>query len=50
VAEKTPDEHFDASRRVRIGLGAYRLAEAGLDVCLLSRAAYPPGSFADSPR
>jgi cholesterol oxidase len=47
------DEHFDA---VIIGSGfggsvmAYRLAEAGLRVCLLERGkAYPPNSFARSP-
>lgn len=46
-------EHFDA---VIIGSGfggsvmAYRLAEAGLRVCLLERGkAYPPGSFARTP-
>lgn len=49
----TPD-HFDA---VVIGSGfggsvmTYRLAEAGLRVCLLERGKrYPPGSFARSPR
>jgi cholesterol oxidase len=47
------EERFDA---VVVGSGfggsvtAYRLAEAGLDVCLLERGRpYPPGSFADSP-
>jgi cholesterol oxidase len=47
-------EHFDA---VVIGSGfggsvmTYRLAEAGLRVCLLERGKrYPPGSFARSPR
>jgi cholesterol oxidase len=47
-------EHFDA---VVVGSGfggavtAYRLADADLDVCLLERGkAYPPGSFARSPR
>jgi cholesterol oxidase len=47
-------EHFDA---VVIGSGfggsvmAYRLADAGLRVCLLERGKrYPPGSFARSPR
>ncbi len=47
------DEHFDA---VIIGSGfggsvmAYRLAEAGLRVCLLERGkAYPPNSFARAP-
>jgi cholesterol oxidase len=47
-------EHFDA---VIVGSGfggsvmAYRLAESGLDVCLLERGrAYPPGSFPRSPR
>ena len=46
-------EHFDA---IVIGSGfggsvsAYRLAEAGLRVCLLERGkAYPPGSFARTP-
>ena len=46
-------EHFDA---VVVGSGfggsvmAYRLAEAGLSVCLLERGkAYPPGSFPRSP-
>src|SRR5438309_1186638 len=47
------DKHFDA---VIIGSGfggsvmAYRLAEAGLSVCLLERGkAYPPNSFARTP-
>jgi cholesterol oxidase len=47
------EEHFDA---VVVGSGfggsvsAYRLAEAGMRVCLLERGkAYPPGSFARSP-
>jgi cholesterol oxidase len=47
-------EHFDA---VVVGSGfggsvtAYRLAEADLSVCLLERGkAYPPGSFARTPR
>jgi cholesterol oxidase len=47
------DEHFDA---VVIGSGfggsvtAFRLAEAGLRVCVLERGkAYPPGSFPRSP-
>ena len=47
-------ERFDA---VVVGSGfggavsAYRLAEAGLKVCLLERGkAYPPGSFARTPR
>jgi len=47
------DTHFDA---VIVGSGfggsvtAYRLAEAGLRVCLLERGkAYPPGSFPRSP-
>lgn len=47
------DEHFDA---VVLGSGfggsvtAYRLAEAGMRVCLLERGkAYPPGSFPRSP-
>jgi cholesterol oxidase len=47
-------EHFDA---VVVGSGfggsvmAYRLAEAGMRVCLLERGKrYPPGSFARSPR
>jgi cholesterol oxidase len=46
-------EHFDA---VVVGSGfggsvtAYRLAEGGLDVCVLERGrAYPPGSFPDTP-
>jgi cholesterol oxidase len=46
-------EHFDV---VVVGSGfggsvmAYRLAEAGLDVCLLERGkSYPPGSFPRSP-
>src|SRR5215204_5113786 len=48
------DTHFDA---VVIGSGfggsvmAYRLAEAGLRVCVLERGKpYPPGSFPRSPR
>jgi len=48
-----PDAHFDA---VIVGSGfggsvmTYRLAEAGLSVCLLERGkAYPPGSFPRSP-
>jgi cholesterol oxidase len=48
------EANFDA---VIVGSGfggsvmAYRLAEAGLDVCLLERGRpYPPGSFARSPR
>ena len=47
-------EHFDA---VVVGSGfggsvtSYRLAEAGLDVCLLERGqAYPPGSFPRTPQ
>ena len=47
------DEHFDA---VIIGSGfggsvmAYRLAEAGLSVCLLERGqAFPPQSFPRAP-
>jgi cholesterol oxidase len=47
-------EHFDA---VVVGSGfggsvmAYRLAQAGMSVCLLERGKrYPPGSFARSPR
>jgi cholesterol oxidase len=42
-------EHFDA---VVVGsVMAYRLAEAGMSVCLLERGKrYPPGSFARSPR
>lgn len=51
---RTATEHFDA---VVIGSGfggavsAYRLAEAGLSVCVLERGkAYPPGSFPRSPR
>ena len=46
-------EHFDA---VVVGSGfggsvtAFRLAEAGMSVCLLERGkAYPPGSFPRSP-
>jgi cholesterol oxidase len=53
VTEGVEEEHFDA---VVVGSGfggsvtAYRLAEAGLDVCLLERGRpYPPGSFPDSP-
>lgn len=49
----SPPEHFDA---VVVGSGfggsvmTYRLAEAGLRVCLLERGKrYPPGSFARSP-
>jgi cholesterol oxidase len=52
-AERAGRAHFDA---VIVGSGfggsvmAYRLAEAGLDVCLLERGrAYPPGSFPRSP-
>jgi cholesterol oxidase len=48
------DEHFDT---VIVGSGfgasvvAYRLAEAGRQVCVLERGrAYPPGSFPRSPR
>jgi cholesterol oxidase len=48
-----PEGHFDA---VIVGSGfggsvmAYRLAEAGLSVCVLERGkAYPPGSFPRSP-
>ncbi len=48
------EDRFDA---VIVGSGfggsvmAYRLAEAGLDVCVLERGrAYPPGSFPRSPR
>src|SRR5947199_9033968 len=47
------ETHYDA---VIVGSGfggsvmAYRLAEAGLSVCLLERGkAYPPGSFPRSP-
>jgi len=47
------DEHFDA---IVVGSGfggsvtAFRLAEAGLSVCVLERGkAYPPGSFPRSP-
>jgi cholesterol oxidase len=47
------DAQFDA---VIVGSGfggsvtAYRLADAGLDICLLERGRpYPPGSFADTP-
>jgi cholesterol oxidase len=47
------EEHFDAAI-VGSGFGgsvmAYRLAEAGLSVCVLERGkAYPPGSFPRSP-
>ena len=47
------DAHFDALI-VGSGFGgsvtAYRLADAGLDVCLLERGRpYPPGSFPDTP-
>ncbi|TNV66742.1 FAD-dependent oxidoreductase, partial [Corallococcus exiguus] len=49
----TRAEHFDV---VIVGSGfggsvmAWRLAEAGLRVCVLERGkAYPPGSFARSP-
>jgi cholesterol oxidase len=48
-----PEAHFDA---VIVGSGfggsvmAYRLAEAGMSVCVLERGkAYPPGSFPRSP-
>ena len=48
-----PEGHFDA---VVVGSGfggsvtAYRLAEAGMRVCVLERGkAYPPGSFPRSP-
>ncbi len=54
VAAGMQDSHFDA---VIVGSGfggsvmAYRLAEAGLEVCLLERGkTYPPGSFPRSPR
>src|ERR671932_1155743 len=50
---KMNETHFDA---IIVGSGfggsvmAYRLAEAGLRVCLLERGkAYPPGSFPRSP-
>jgi cholesterol oxidase len=53
VVEGAEEEHFDA---VVVGSGfggsvtAYRLAESGLDVCLLERGRpYPPGSFPDTP-
>jgi len=49
----TDAEHFDA---IVVGSGfggsvtSYRLAEAGLDVCVLERGkAYPPGSFPRAP-
>jgi cholesterol oxidase len=46
-------EHFDAivvGSRFGGSVVAYRLAEAGLSVCLLERGkAYPPGSFPRSP-
>jgi cholesterol oxidase len=52
--DRAGEAHFDV---VIVGSGfggsvmAYRLAEAGLDVCLLERgSAYPPGSFPRSPR
>ena len=51
--QSTSDSHFDA---VIVGSGfggsvmAYRLAEAGLDVCVLERGkAYPPGEFPRPP-
>jgi cholesterol oxidase len=51
--QSTSDSHFDA---VIVGSGfggsvtAYRLAEAGLDVCVLERGkAYPPGEFPRAP-
>jgi cholesterol oxidase len=50
---REPEGHYDA---VVVGSGfggsvmAYRLAEAGMSVCLLERGrAYPPGSFPRSP-
>jgi len=50
---KEPEGHFDA---IVVGSGfggavmTYRLAEAGMSVCLLERGkAYPPGSFPRSP-
>ena len=53
MVEGAEEEHFDA---VVVGSGfggsvtAYRLAESGLDVCLLERGRpYPPGSFPDTP-
>ncbi|TYP88981.1 GMC oxidoreductase [Blastococcus xanthinilyticus] len=53
TATHEPPEHFDA---VIVGSGfggsvtAYRLASAGLRVCVLERGkTYPPGSFARSP-
>jgi cholesterol oxidase len=53
ASAKEPEGHFDA---VVVGSGfggsvmAYRLAEAGLSVCVLERGkAYPPGSFPRSP-
>ena len=52
-ADAVSEEHFDA---VVVGSGfggsvaAFRLAEAGMRVCLLERGkAYPPGSFPRSP-
>jgi cholesterol oxidase len=53
VADRTEDAHYDALI-VGSGFGgsvtAYRLAEAGLNVCVLERGRpYPPGSFPDSP-
>jgi cholesterol oxidase len=52
--QSTSDSHFDA---VIVGSGfggsvtAYRLAEAGLDVCVLERGkAYPPGEFPRAPQ
>jgi cholesterol oxidase len=53
VGEGTEEEQFD-TLVVGSGFGgsvmAYRLAEAGFDLCLLERGRpYPPGSFPDSP-
>jgi cholesterol oxidase len=53
MTDSTSDSHFDA---IIVGSGfggsvtAYRLAEAGLSVCVLERGkAYPPGEFPRAP-